>query len=258
MQVTERDRLLLAFAAEHRFVAAAQLAALLDCTPAAADARVRALAAGGYMRRERLLAGRPAFDRITRAGLRAIASDLPPPRRPDLSLHRHDLALGWLMVAARRGRLGPLRAVVSERRMRCDDGRAEPGAAGGPHRHGTRLGGVGRGGRDRLHHPDMVVVTAGGHRVAFELELTAKPPARRERILEAYAADPRVDRVVYLVEQPSVGRAVARSAARVGVAGLVRIHKVDLIGTPPGPGAGRVRQRRHRRTRSRPAAEAGR
>ena len=42
--------------------------------------------------------------------------------------------------------------------MRSADGRAP---AAGP-RFGVRLGGVGPGGRDRLHYPDMVIVTDTG------------------------------------------------------------------------------------------------
>ena len=82
------------------------------------------------------------------------------------------------MLAAHAGRFGGVRRVVSEREMRSGDGRAP---AAQP-RYGVRLGGVGPGGRDRLHYPDMVILTGTGHRVAFELELTTKEPERRVRI----------------------------------------------------------------------------
>jgi hypothetical protein len=242
-RITERDRALLAFAAEPRFVLAAQVAVLLGVSTAAADTRLGALSAAGYLLRERKLHRQPASHRITRDGLRAAGSELPPPRKLDLATYRHEAGLGWLMLAAQRGRLGQLRATFSERHMRSHDGRSADPAA----RFGVRLGGVGAGGRDRLHYPDLVVVTASGHRVAFELELTTKAADRREGILAAYAADRRIDAVVYLVERTSVGRAIERSVARVGVPDLVRVQNVRLDGAPRGAGGARGADRSHGR-----------
>jgi hypothetical protein len=269
VQITDRDRQLLAFAAEHRFVLAAQVAVLLEVSEAAADGRLRTLANAGYVRRERKLYRQPACDRITPAGLRAISSQLPAPRTPDLATYRHDVGLGWLMLAARRERFGPVQAVISERRMRSEDGRRQlddpggPGAgevAGGVSRHGVRLGGTGPGGRDRLHYPDMVLVTETGHRVAFELELTTKATERRERILAGYAADRRIDAVIYLVDRPGAGHAIDRSAARVGISHLVRVQKVTIGGAARPGGDGQGADRRHGRGRSagEPAAGAAR
>jgi hypothetical protein len=126
---------------------------------------------------------------------------------------------------------------------RIADGRGADGYAGdGARRYGVRLGGVGSGGRDRLHYPDMMLVTAGGHRVAFELELTTKEPARREKILAGYAADRRIDAIVYLVERPAVGRAIERSAARMGISHLVRVQRVTPVTSAPGdPGRSQAR-----------------
>lgn len=230
VQLTERDRRLLQFAAEHRFVITEQVAVLLQIGHKTADERLRALRDGGYLVRSRELYRGPAQHRLTRAGLRAIGSDLPVPGPPDLSMYGHDVGLGWLMLAARRGRFGPVQEVVSERRMRSDDGRraSEARAGAGRERHGVRLGGVGPGGRERLHYPDLVLVTASGHRIAFELELTSKPARRRETILAAYGGDRRIDAVVYLVTSPAAGRAVERSARRVGISDLVRVHRVSL------------------------------
>lgn len=243
MQITERDRILLSFAAEHRFVTAAQIAVMLEVTAAAADARLRALWGGGYVRRERKVHRAPAAHRITPDGLRAIGSDLPAPRTLDLATYRHEEGLAWLMLAAQRGRFGALGDVVSERRMRSEDARAPQGAT----RHGVRLGGIGPGGRDRMHYPDMVVMTASGHRVAFELELSTKSPERRERILAGYGADRRIDVIVYLVDRPAAGRAIERSAARVGVSHLIRVHDVRLSGSERSATGARAAERTHMR-----------
>jgi hypothetical protein len=239
VQITDIDRALLRFAAEHRFVIAAQVAALLGVSEAAAEARLRRLGSGGHLRRHKELHRGPMWHQITRAGLRAAGSDLPAPRGFDLATHRHDAGLGWLMLTARAGRFGPLERIISERRMRSHDGRAEDATQ----RYGVRLGGVGPGGRDRLHYPDLVVVTQTGHRVAFELELSTKEVARREGILAGYAADRRIDAVVYLVERASVGRAIERSAARMGVSHLVRVQRVSMAPSGGSQSGARAAQR---------------
>ncbi|HET8977544.1 MAG TPA: hypothetical protein VFN87_05250 [Solirubrobacteraceae bacterium] len=272
LRITDRDRRLLAFAAEHRFIIAAQPAVLLDLRQKPVDDRLRGLAEAGLLWRERALNGQPSTYRITAAGLRAVGSDLRAPHRLDLSLYRHDLGLGWLMVAAHREWFGPVRAVISERRMRSEDRRDQrPGAQGadrlageaaGPPRgadgrtlrHGVRLGGQGPRGSERLHYPDMMLLTASGHRVAFELELTSKPPRRREDILAGYAADPRIDRVIYLVENRSTGDAVERSARRAGAADLVRVQMVRVPALEAATGQAPSAQRRH----ARPPASAER
>jgi hypothetical protein len=238
VQITDVDRALLRFAAEHRFVLATQVAALLGVTEAAAGRRLRRLVDGGQMRRRRELHRGPAWHQITAAGLRAAGSDLPAPRGFDLATHRHDAGLGWLMLSAWAGRFGAVREVISERRMRSHDGRAVNPAR----RFGVRLGGVGPGGHDRLHYPDLVLVTASGHRVAFELELSTKERSRRERILAGYAADRRIDAIIYLVERPAVGRAIERSAARMGISHLVRVQRVKPVAAPVrGPARSRSR-----------------
>jgi hypothetical protein len=230
VQITETDRVLLRFAAEHRFVIAAQVAALLGVGERTAGERLRRLGDAGHLRGNRELHRGPTWHQITRAGLRAIGSDLPTPRGFDLATHRHDTGLAWLMLTARAGRFGPLQGVVSERRMRSHDGRTKDRSL----RYGVRLGGVGPGGRDRLHYPDLVMVSQSGHRVAFELELSTKEVARREGILAGYAADRRIDAVVYLVEHASVGRAIERSARRMGISDLIRVQRVTMA---PSAGA---------------------
>ena len=249
----ERDRRVLAFAAEHRFIVAAQIAALLGATVRVGAKQIEDLSSGGRMRAVTGVSGEVAGHQITRAGLAALGSPLPAPRPPDLSAYHHDLGLGWLMLLAERGRFGPVREVVSERRMRSDDGRRPDGALS----HGVRLGGVGPGGRPRLHHPDMLLVTQAGHRVAFELELTGKATRRREGILAAYAADRRIDLVVYLVADVRTGRAIERSAARLGMSDLVRVGRVTVGAPGPRPGGGPVIARRASRPPT-AMAEAGR
>jgi hypothetical protein len=234
---------LLAFAAEHRVVLAAHVQGLLGISAGAASARLRALTNAGYLRRERKLIG-PGCYLIERKGLGAIGSKLPRPRDVDLATYKHDVGLAWLWLAAARGAFGSLQGVVSERQMRSHDGRAEDRSRP----LGVRLSGVGPHGGVRRHYPDLLLQTGTGHRVAIELELTPKSRARRQEILGGYAADARIDAVLYLVEQKSTGRAIARTAAAVGISSLVHVQQVSF-----GPGSGAVAANRGA---GRPAVQA--
>jgi DNA-binding transcriptional ArsR family regulator len=235
----ESDLELLRFAAEHRFVLAAQAARLLDRSVPSVQRALRRLRAAGLVRSERVLRHEPIAYRATRAGLTAAGSELRPSPALDLAAYRHDVGLTWLDVGARRGLFGEVGEVISEKRMRSEDRRADrPDDAP---RHGVALS---AGERSRLHYPDLVVVTASGHRVAFELELSTKAPAHRERILAAYAAEPRIDAVVYLVPTPSAGKAIAGSAARAGARDKVQVRRFEWAGgRAPGQPAPPVARR---------------
>jgi DNA-binding PadR family transcriptional regulator len=224
VRITERDRQLLSFVAAHRFVLSGQVQTLLGVSAASAYARLHALCQAGYLDSHRLLHGQPGCYQIARGGLRAIESTLPRPRAIDLSCYRHDVGLGWLWLAAWHGSFGPVRDVASERRMRSHDGRSEDRET----QFGVRLGGVGPGGRDRLHYPDLILETESGHRVALELELTGKSRRRLDGILAGYAIDRRIDAVLYLVDKPAIGKAAAQSAARLGISHRVHVQRVEF------------------------------
>jgi hypothetical protein len=230
-QITDRDRELLRFLAAHRLALADQVHALLGISAAAASSRLRLLSRSGLIRTETVFHRQPACHLITRTGLAAIGSELPPPRL-DLRGYRHDVGLGWLWLAARAGTVGPLSEITSERQMRSRDGVAQ--AAGEPAPFGVKLGGVGPGGRDRLHYPDLILSTASGHRVAVELELSHKGRARRERILASYGAERRIDAILYLVDDPAVASAIRGSAARLGLSDIVHVQRFRWSGPAPG------------------------
>ena len=195
---------------------AAQVALLEGIGIDAARRRLGALGQAGYLTRERRYLSEPHAYAVTRSGLGVGRSDLGAPRDLDPATYAHDVGVTWLTAAARRGLLGELSQVISERRMRSEDGRGYRGHD----THGVRYIGSSAswsGGVRRLHYPDLTVVTASGRRVAFELELHQKGAARRERILSAYAGDPRFDAVVYLVRTPAERRTLEASAHRVGL-----------------------------------------
>ncbi len=239
--LTDRDRIALEFAAEHRLVLAAQVAVLLQTSVAAARKRLGKLVGGGYLRSDRRLVG-PGCYLIQRRGLAVVDRRLPRPRDLDPATYDHDVGLGWLWLAAHRGWFGAVDRVVSEREMRSHDGRPE-------HRSepiGVRLGGVGPRGGERRHYPDLLLECRSGHRVAVELELTEKTRGRLEKILAGYATDPRIDAVLYLVRDAGVGQAIERTAAALGTSQTVIVQPAR-VPIALGQRSPRTRQRHVRR-----------
>jgi hypothetical protein len=240
VRATERDLGLLGFIAEHRLVLPAQAGRFLGTSAGAADARMRALASEGFLFREALFHREPPYCQATRAGLALIGSDLPTPKF-DVAEYRHDVGVAWLWLAARHGTFGHLGEVIGERRMRSSDfkrGPLEQPIA-------VRLGGVGPRGRPRLHYPDLLLVEAGGRRIALELELTPKGRTRREAILSGYGLDRRIDKVLYLVDSRSLGRAISDSARKLGVSDRVHVQMISMEPVGRGATAGRGAHRAH-------------
>lgn len=238
-RLTERDLELLSFAAEQRLVLAEHLAALLGVSPAAASTRLRTLTKAGFLARHQPFAGAAPCYQIRASGLDAVASDLRSPRRLDLRSYEHEVGAAWLWLGARAGRFGPLREVLGERRMRSEDAGPDRAQA----RWGVRLGGVGAGGRERLHYSDLLFVTPEGRRIAVELELSSKGRVRREKILAGYGADTRIAAVLYLVRDRRIGRSVQESARRLGLGELVHVQRVSLASRYGPGGGGRVAER---------------
>jgi hypothetical protein len=221
VQLTDRDRMLLSFVADHRLVLAGQVQVLLGASDWVTRGRLRALSRAGYLAQHRLFHQQPACYQATRRGLAAIGSDLPKPRI-DLRSYMHDVGLGWLWLSARAGSFGPVSEVLSERQLRSHDGL--PGSGRERERLGVRMFGFGPGGREQLHYPDLLLRTPDGKRIAIELELTAKGRTRREKILSGYGADRRIDLVVYLVNRPEVERSVRASASKLGISEFVHVQ----------------------------------
>ncbi len=235
-----------------RVAVAPQVQALLGVSARVAQRLVRNLDAGGYVHREWIFAGQEPACRIAAHGLAAVGSRLSAPKL-DLACYQHDIGLGWLWLAARSGSFGPLRELHSEREMRSHDARADSAGAA----IGVGLGEVGPRGRQRLHYPDLLLGTPSGKRIAIELELTGKGRRRLERIMESYAADPRIDAILYLVADRPLGRRIEQAARTAGIGELV--HVQALAGPPQGAPDHRRALGRRPRTQAahRGAARAG-
>ena len=208
--------------AEHRFLTLTQVALLLGVSDASAARRLARLHDARLIRLERVFSGLPPAVQIRSAGLRAIGSTMRPPRR-NLNEYRHDVGVAWLWLAARSGRFGELRTLVSDRRMRADDGAAVAG--GLEPAWGLRLWLSAARGRER-HYPDLLMDTVNGHRVAVELELTVKSRSRMGAIMSAYAGDQRIDHVLYLVAGAQAAANVSAAARLAGISARVEVQRV--------------------------------
>jgi hypothetical protein len=232
------DRLLLAFAAEHRFVLSAHVRALLRISEHAADERLSRLCRAGLLVEKTVFHDHPTTYRSTRAGLDVVGSRLRAPNI-DLGRYDHEVGAAWLWLAARQGAFGPMRQVLGERWLRSRDatvdGRTEPLA--------VRLGGLGWGGRERLHYPDLLLVDSKGRRIAVELELSSKGRERREKILGGYASDARFAAVLYVTESRQLARSIRASAARLGIQRLVHTQHVHWSESAPRACEGRASPR---------------
>lgn len=227
-RLSNADLEILGFLAEHRVVVIWQVQSLLGAGSRSVAERLQALEGKRLIARQRIFQGQPEACWITRRGLGVIESRLPPPQI-DLKGYRHDIGVAWLWLAARGGAFGSLSGQRSERTMRSEDRRADQD---GP-RYGIGIGELGPGGRPRLHYPDLMLESAAGHRIAVELELTGKGARRLDRIMLGYAADARVDGVVYLCPPGRVGNGVRDAARRMGTG-----HRVHVQHLAPGSPAG--------------------
>jgi hypothetical protein len=235
LRLSTRDLELLEFVGQQRLVLATHVQALLGVSARAAAKRLLALSSLGYLTGDWF---HEHYWQATTKGLGVVG--LPYSRSKfDPQNFAHEVGMAWVSLAARRGLWGEMREVISERQMRSADG-----VSGTPQEPmGVRLGGFGPAGKRRLHYPDMLLLTPGGQRIAFELELTHKSRTRLETIIAGYASDRRIDAVVYLVENPAIARKVQRAAASYGVGHMVHVQGAKWAeGAKPG-GATRALQR---------------
>lgn len=252
VRLTDRDREILAFAAEHRLVLERQVERLVGVGERGIRRRLDDLARGGLLTADCVF--RDRHYRIRARGLAAIGNGL---RAPDdkYGAYKHDVGLAWLWLAAREGTFGPLREILTERRMRSHDGaRDRPDDP-----YGVRKGGHDRFGNERLHYADLLLIDPYGRRLALELELSSKGRERTELIIAGYGADPRIDRVLYLLEAQRTGYRIRRSldqtVREMGLSDRIRFQLIEPFWSRGDEGSS-VRERAAPARRS--GAEAGR
>ncbi|MGA2470572.1 MAG: hypothetical protein ABSG64_07780 [Solirubrobacteraceae bacterium] len=216
------------------------LAAVHELSPAAAAARLGALARDGLVESVRLLHGQPALHVITRAGLRAAGRDELAVPRVSPSGFAHLLECGRVAAAldrAQRGRYG----VLSERELRACESAAGRAIAS------AELGFGPSGARER-HRPDLVCWPAGGVRAALplavEVELTVKAPVRLHTIVRGWARSRLVAGVVYYCS-PAALRALQRAVADERADGQVHVLERSRAGELPAGLPGRAIDESH-------------
>jgi hypothetical protein len=261
-RLTEKDRTLLEFLAEHRIVRARHVQQLLGVSLRTAQRRLARLGAAGYLEIGQLYTRQPNHYLIKRRGLTAVDSRLSPPRLDQMK-YRHDIGMAWIWLAAKTGAFGELTEMHSERQMRSDDARAAADPLDNGDRFGSRMLGWGPNDGEQIHYPDLVLHTATGHRVAVELELTGKSRARLERIIGRYAADPHVDAVLYLVDDGRRANEVITAARRLGASKMIHVQRArwsERVGPPTAATSrtpARARPAPTQRTSRRGGAELG-
>ncbi len=249
-ELDETDRQLLTLLAEHRAVAAPQISAWLKCSDQAAAARLERLNHAKLILADAPNTGQPEVVTIRGAGLRALGLRC---REPQLNHqeYRHDVGLAWLWISAHQGGFGPLRNVISEKAMRSADHRFDRSSEvkrylSGEKPFGIRHGATTPTGRERRHYPDLLLETPSGHRIAVELELTAKAPDRLRQIMSAYGNDDRIKSVLYIVPTAALAKRIRSAARDAGVSDLVQIR--PLMSTPRSAASGTDRAVEHRRS----------
>lgn len=239
--VSDRDGEVLAFAAAHRFVLASHIHILLKTSERDARGRLAALEEAGLVRHECALPSEPRCYQITRSGLVAIGSDLPP-RQLDLRSYRKDVGVAWLWLAARDGVFGEADRVLSNLELRSlDQTRTVPERPEGRSESGTltldrdeppfgvSVHSSAPGVAPRLHYPDLMVIIEG-HRIAIELALSMSGQRRVEQILEGYRAEPSIAVALYLVDDDLVSRSIRTPAAALGISDRIHVQGVQLAG----------------------------
>lgn len=197
----DRDRQVLGLASAWSVFVADQVGVLLGCDQQTAETVLDGLVGRGLLLRARLLPAGEPFYRVTADGLSAVGSSLPVPV-VDLVGLRGELAVVWLWLMARIGRLGKPVVSVSSRRELA----ARPGM---------------------VQWPDVLVVTDRGW-VVVHLLLGIPDFSLLRRVFMSYGSDPRFVEVIVHVEAQSTGAAVKELVGSLGLANMVRVQSVIL------------------------------
>ncbi len=240
--MTGNDRELLELCSALRLVLVDQVSKRFALEKAEAIARVDALEAEGLVKRERRSTPGPCSYRITRRGLAVAESDLRAPGFDPRSFW-HDIAAGWLLVAALTGAFGDTASTMSlsERQMRRrdeqvagrdgdhgprpadGDGDGDGGGGGGDRMFGSPIAGVG----SELWYPDVAVHSERGW-VAIAILLSGGPWDEPESVLSAVSANPMFAVLLCLVQDPAAGRRISSTATRLGLDPFVSVQLLIL------------------------------
>lgn len=189
IRLTDRDLKLIRWLNGHGFATVAQIGRWMGAHYQTAQRRVRLLEKHDFLQSAWVLHGEPRAIWPSNFGWRFSGDEMPPMRQMSAGGYRHDrmvVDISQCILAQR-----PDARFTSARRLRRKHWREKPD--------------------DRLSHvSDGVFEFSNGHRLAIELELTAKNKTALEKIIWDHAADLDIDQVWYFVMDRSVRRLVER------------------------------------------------
>ena len=223
-RLTSRDQEILVFLTRYWAATAEQVRREFFGSLPAAYRRLGALRGLGLVEGERVYYEGPGVYRVTGAGARLAAVDLPAPRL-DLSKLRHTLAVVDLSYAIRCGN-DSWAAWFTERELRRDalrERREESGKM-------TPGGKMGR-------TPDGLLVLQTGEQVAIELELTPKRIGIYKQILKEYAKQrkqQRVDAVRFYFTSEKAAERLEHLAKQFDMAPFVEVRRRVIAAEPGG------------------------
>jgi DNA-binding MarR family transcriptional regulator len=223
---------LLTFVAANELVTANQAAALLEITGSSATNALEQLSAQRLVSRQKMSSSLPATYRITPDGRELIDPALPPLCSLSWPRYRHELAIGWLWLAAHGGSLGEFREALSRRQMQAADATqrtqsllTEPGAvfsdrsATGPAPHA------------RLAYPDLALLLPDGGWTAYTIVLSPPEPQRLRNMVDRLNHEPLMRAQLYLVEQDrQIDEAIKATAHELGVGDRVHLQLLATDG----------------------------
>lgn len=235
VQPAERPSVdLLEFVAAHELVLAAHAALLLGVSAQYATERLERLTEQGMVSRVRLRLQSPTAYQITPRGAGQIDGASPPPGPIALTGVGHALAVPGVWLAARSGRFGEARDVLSARQMRAADASsrsesllAVPGAR---FSSGPRDGDAGTPRR----YPDLGLLWPAGGWTSVQLLLTTPDPAELDTLLERLTREKVITEQWFFTTSQQTGELISQAAAALGVGGRVQMKHLDPHGATVG------------------------
>jgi hypothetical protein len=233
--ISDLDQELLDFVAVQELVLARQAAVLLQISADEATDRFENFRQRGWVTRVALRRELPAAYRITRLGAERVDDALPPLRALDPIRYRHEIGVGWLYAAGRRGGLGDIRAVLTRRQMQAADttGRSETllNTAGARFKDEPPNGVQ----QDARHtYPDLALVEAdeGGGWVPLNIVLTIPDPGQLRTTLARGRDDTLIRAQLFLTEDDSgaTRNLIETTAADLGLGDRVHVQRLARDG----------------------------
>lgn len=263
LQITDRDRLILAFLARYRYAIYPQITAALGISYETARRRMSKMAKAGLVDKHISHRNTAVLWLPTRQGIAIAGLDLPA---PEINLGSLAHTLGLVDLGVMYETRHPDFTVITEREIRAADtrnatdrmraayathgihvpgpdghtpGHAELDASGFTPEERAKAERTGplycvrindHTGKASIHVPDMVLVKDPNpdgtpNSIAVELELSHKPAHRWEQVLTAYKHADNIAGVIYWTHKANIANNIRTLAHKHGIAHMIQIKK---------------------------------